>query len=203
MSEYLERINTKTKLKRAEVFLGEIQSEHFLVEAHTKRALWHAQRAGELLIRVKETLAHGSFIYWIESNCAFSTRTAQLYMNLYRNRELIGKAQALAQLSSGALTISKAVEVITEGKRKERYEKSKSEEVISKWSMKSYSSELAEDYLSKARKLNKKVFEEAQEAYRLGLFSSEATELILKMNEVLVQRLKEFNVVLQEKKKNE
>ena len=203
MSEYLESINTKTKLKRAEVFLGEIQSEHFLVETHTKMALWHAQRAGELLIRVKETLAHGSFIYWIESNCAFSTRTAQLYMNLYRNKELIGKAQELAQLSSGALTISKAVEVITEGKRKERYEKSKSEEVISKWSMKSYSSELAEDYLSKARKLNKKVFEEAQEAYRLGLFSSEATELILKMNEVLVQRLKEFNVVLQEKKKNE
>ena len=202
MSEYLERINTDIQLERAKLFLGEIQSEHFMVETHTRMALSHAQRAGELLIRVKEALAHGSFIYWIETNCSFSLRTAQLYMNLYNNRELIGKAQELAQLSAGALTISKAVEIITEGKRKERYEQNKGKEIVSKWSMKTYTSEHAENYLKTIRQI-KDSLEEAREAYRIGLYSSEARERTLEKNRELIELLEEFSLLLQEKNDNE
>lgn len=202
MTEYLERINTDIQLERAELYLGEIQSEHFMVETHMKYALSHAQRAGELLIRVKEALAHGSFIYWIESNCAFSIRTAQLYMNLYNNRELISKAQDLAQLSAGALTISKAVEIITEGKRKDRYEKSKGKEKVSTWSMKTYTSEHAENYLKTIRQI-KESLEEAREAYRIGLYSSEAREVTLRKNRELIELLEDFSSLLTGEKNNE
>ncbi len=202
MAEYLERINTEKQLSQAEMYLGEIQSEHFLVETHTRMALSHAQRAGALLIKVKEALAHGSFIYWIESNCSFSLRTAQLYMNLYNNRELIGKAQELAQLSAGALTISKAVEIITEGKRKDRYERNKGKEVVSTWSMKTYTSELAEDYLKTIRKI-KESLESAREAYRIGLYSSGAREATIRKNRELIELIEGFNLLLQEENNNE
>jgi hypothetical protein len=42
---------------------------------------------GRLLAEVKALLHHGEWLPWIEANCEFSERTAQVYMRVFANRE--------------------------------------------------------------------------------------------------------------------
>lgn len=48
---------------------------------------------GRLLTEIKEELGHGKFVKWIDKNALFSMRTAQRYMRIYKNKDLIQKIE--------------------------------------------------------------------------------------------------------------
>jgi hypothetical protein len=66
-----------------------IRECHAACQAIFQSSLLRAKEAGELLIRVKESLAHGEFGPWVDANCGFSPETARGYMRVARRwREL-------------------------------------------------------------------------------------------------------------------
>jgi hypothetical protein len=77
-----------------------IQAEHQAVIAAIKSSAEHAMAAGDLLIEAKAKVSHGGWQLWLKEHCAFSERTAQLYMWLAENRAAIeAKAQRVADLT--------------------------------------------------------------------------------------------------------
>lgn len=48
-----------------------------------------AIEAGAILAEVKASLPHGGFTAWVEAEAGFSVRTAQRYMKIYDNRDMI------------------------------------------------------------------------------------------------------------------
>jgi hypothetical protein len=86
-----------------------IQAEHEAVIAAVKSGAEHAMAAGDLLIQAKAKVNHGGWQLWLKENCAFSERTAQLYMQLAENRastlhHLATKAREAHAAVVGALT---------------------------------------------------------------------------------------------------
>lgn len=69
---------------RLPVLAAEINAAHKGVEDAAKLAAENAIKAGEALIEAKSLLKHGEWRHWIQENCAFSERTAQLYMKIVR-----------------------------------------------------------------------------------------------------------------------
>src|SRR3989442_10571671 len=67
-------------------------AEHEAAFGRLKDALEHARRAGEALIQAKTLCKHGEFLQWIEANCHFSRRSAQLYMRVARDWALVKNA---------------------------------------------------------------------------------------------------------------
>ena len=60
-----------------------------------KQAIDAAYEAGTLLIEAKAQVKHGEWLNWLEVNCpAVAVRTAQQYMALVNNRELIESKSA-------------------------------------------------------------------------------------------------------------
>lgn len=79
---------------------GRINEEHQLCEQSFREGLQHAIGAGELLIEARALCKHGEWLDWLTANCEVSERTAQAYMRVARNRDLLGaKAQHVADLS--------------------------------------------------------------------------------------------------------
>lgn len=63
----------------------EILDAHQAYLCTQQSALLHVKRAGDLLNEVKERLAHGDWLLWLETNCPeISKRTAQGYMRIAR-----------------------------------------------------------------------------------------------------------------------
>lgn len=62
---------------------------HISIETNIKNAIRNAIKIGELLIEKKSMLGHGKFIPWIAANLPFSERTAQRYIKLFENRDLL------------------------------------------------------------------------------------------------------------------
>ena len=66
--------------------------------------LLKAVELGDLLLTVRQLLPHGSFLKWVDSelypSCGVKRRTAQRYMHLARNRDLL--LERLAETSSPA-----------------------------------------------------------------------------------------------------
>jgi len=96
--------------------IAEINRQHELAGLAVRRGLEHAKRAGELLIAAKAYLGHGRFLPWVEENCQFSCRTAQLYMRLAANwAELESKCATITHLTLNqaihALTMDRSAEV--------------------------------------------------------------------------------------------
>lgn len=74
-----------------------------------KKALLHAKKAGELLVKAKKNLLHGEWGTWVEQNLPFSIRTAQLYMKISKEwNKITSNTQSVALLS-----MSDAVEIIS------------------------------------------------------------------------------------------
>lgn len=67
---------------------GEINNAHRQIERHATGMLWEAKRAGEMLLKAKQTgkqtgeIPHGQFKRWVEANCRCSYRTAAKYMQV-------------------------------------------------------------------------------------------------------------------------
>jgi hypothetical protein len=60
----------------------EANKEHELATTAAIKALEHAVRCGELLMKAKDGLAHGFFYRWLKANFKGSERTAANYMKL-------------------------------------------------------------------------------------------------------------------------
>jgi len=59
---------------------AQIREHHLLAHQHKDKAIDHARQAGEILLRVKASLAHGEWLPWLQANVPFTARTAQSYM---------------------------------------------------------------------------------------------------------------------------
>jgi hypothetical protein len=94
-----------------------------LVESN-RASLSHALKLGQLLIDAKETVGHGNWASWVKTNLAskISERTAQVYMNLAKNKEKFsqsGNAQRAADFMAkgdakgeSKLSIRAAIELV-------------------------------------------------------------------------------------------
>jgi hypothetical protein len=79
---------------------AEINTEHERAYGKAREALEHARRAGELLLRVRDSLKHGEWLPWIEQFCSFSARQAQRYLTLAENwTALAAKYDTLSHLT--------------------------------------------------------------------------------------------------------
>lgn len=76
-----------------------INAEHQACEQAARSALEHARAAGGLLQEAKEMLPHGRWEPWIEESCAFSARTARMYMQVARHLPELEERQRVAVLS--------------------------------------------------------------------------------------------------------
>ena len=78
--------------------VDEIIDLHEEVRRAAETIMQKAFRLGELLLYQKSKLRHGEFGKWIKDNLPFCERTAQLYMDIYRNKELL-KSEKISLLS--------------------------------------------------------------------------------------------------------
>jgi hypothetical protein len=77
--------------------VAEIQEEHEACLTASRSAVEHAYRVGELLIEVKKKLKHGEYGRWVDVNCPFKHRTAQVYVQIAKN---FPDAQAAARFAT-------------------------------------------------------------------------------------------------------
>lgn len=82
-----------------------IRLAHQAVATSLKCGIEYAITAGELLIKAKKQIPHGQWLPWLDEHCGVTSRSAQGYMKLARNRDkLEAKTKALAHLTiEGAL----------------------------------------------------------------------------------------------------
>ena len=66
-----------------------INYEHRACASAISAGLEHAIRAGELLIRAKVAVPHGEWLPWLRDRFEGSTRTAQAYMRVARERSAL------------------------------------------------------------------------------------------------------------------
>ena len=78
-----------------------INEEHEQCLSAARASLAHALEAGRLLTEAKSCVAHGGWLPWLQANCHFSERTAQLYLRVWKARKQLaeGNPQRVADLS--------------------------------------------------------------------------------------------------------
>lgn len=78
----------------------QLNAEHRACLAAANDALQHAMRCGDLLIEAKAGVPHGEWQRWLADNFDGSTRSAQVYMRLAGNREVLESKNADSALLS-------------------------------------------------------------------------------------------------------
>ena len=63
-----------------------INAAHANAIEHADKAIGYARQAGELLLRVKDSLPHGEFLPWVTAHCTVTTRQAQRYMSAAKGK---------------------------------------------------------------------------------------------------------------------
>jgi hypothetical protein len=86
-----------------------INEEHQAFVGSFKKTAEHGIRAGELLAAAKAKCKHGEWLPWIRENFEGSTRSAQVYRQMFNKREEIRSKYA----GSAHLSISGALKEIT------------------------------------------------------------------------------------------
>ena len=66
-----------------------INAEHKAFRRAFKATFRSGLMAGDKLLEAKELVGHGGWGSWVAENCEFSDRTAQVYMQLARNRDRV------------------------------------------------------------------------------------------------------------------
>ena len=74
---------------RLDELAQEINAEHQAFRRAFKATYRSALRAGDLLNEAKAEAGHGNWTAWVEENCEFSMRTAQVYMRIANNRDRV------------------------------------------------------------------------------------------------------------------
>lgn len=92
------------------ITLAEVNKLHEEILSAAHRSLEQGIRVGELLTQFKKQCGHGKWGAFIEKWLPFSERTAQNYLNLYANLELLKSA------NFADLTLSDAYELIRDRK---------------------------------------------------------------------------------------
>jgi len=82
-----------------------------------KAGLLKAIEAGEELARTRSAIKHGAFGAWVESECEFTLRTAQRYMDLAENKDKLYEDIGPGQMS--ITTLNEGIAKLTQ-KRKEK-----------------------------------------------------------------------------------
>ncbi len=82
---------------------------HNEIRGDLKKTFDKAIRIGGLLADQKESLEHGQFTTWVESNLDFDIRTAQRYMKVHNNREQL-KSDSVSFLTEGYKQLEKPTE---------------------------------------------------------------------------------------------
>jgi hypothetical protein len=80
--------------------VSEIITLHNEIVSYLRMSVKKAIRIGELLSEQKACLQHGEFLPWIKANLSFTERTAQNYMRLYTQRDLL-KNENVSYLAEG------------------------------------------------------------------------------------------------------
>jgi hypothetical protein len=99
---------TEVEKSRLDELAQEINEEHHAFRRGFKATYRSALRAGDLLTEAKAEAGHGNWTAWVEENCEFSMRTAQVYMRIANNRgaveETIKSAEPAYLSIEGVLT---------------------------------------------------------------------------------------------------
>ena len=66
--------------------IKELNDLHQQIEGKLRSTVQDAIKAGEILTGVKDKLAHGGFLPWIEQNCVFGNKTAERYMKVFEHK---------------------------------------------------------------------------------------------------------------------
>ncbi len=77
-----------------------INELHNQIGGYLRMSLDSAIHIGELLTDQKESMAHGEFTTWIDTNLPFTDRTARNYMRLYQGRDKL-KTESVSVLTEG------------------------------------------------------------------------------------------------------
>jgi len=89
----------------------DINREHDKATQAAEKAIGHARRCGEHLIKAKAEIGHGGFLAWLKTNCRVKPRQAQIYMKVARNFDTITKSAPGAHLTiKGALRLAEPQE---------------------------------------------------------------------------------------------
>jgi hypothetical protein len=107
----MESTDSRTVTLSLADLAAHIRSEHEAVCQSARQTLQHAIKAGELLLQAKQLVDHGRWSDWLAHHCDVSQRSAQAYMRLAKNRNVLAKAQ-----SSADLTIDEALQVLVKPK---------------------------------------------------------------------------------------
>jgi hypothetical protein len=74
-----------------------INNLHKELRSYGQSMVEKAIQAGELLVEQKERIGHGHWLEWVEGNLILSARTAQVYIQCYKNRDQLN-TQSTAHL---------------------------------------------------------------------------------------------------------
>ena len=84
-----EESTTDAETATLDQLVQRIKEEHQEFQRKMYDSLTHARTAGELLIEVKKQMQHGDWGSWVEENCGFSWSTANRYMKVAREWEML------------------------------------------------------------------------------------------------------------------
>lgn len=90
-----------------------INKHHHAAKKHARQAVLHARAAGELLLEAKNSVKHGEWLPWLETNFDGSQRTAHDYMRVARRWPQI-EASVYSQRAAN-LTIREALRLARYG----------------------------------------------------------------------------------------
>lgn len=92
-----------------------INSLHAEMTGHMSMAVKKAIQIGELLVEQKNSLEHGEWIPWVESNLTFGRKQAAAYMRVYNRRDEIANVTSGLHLTS----LNQAVSLLADPKPEE------------------------------------------------------------------------------------
>ena len=98
--------------------IDRINTLHHKVEQHKTQILFEARTVGNLLLEAKDTVKHGEWLEWLETNFEGSGRTARAYMRIAVHWEKI--EPKLAE-GSANLSISEALKLVRYGYNRKTY----------------------------------------------------------------------------------
>ena len=81
--------DTERRLVAPHDLAQQINEHHAACQSAMQTALQHAIAAGELLVQAKIGVPHGKWADWLAKNFCSSQNTANLYVRLYENRQIL------------------------------------------------------------------------------------------------------------------
>lgn len=82
-----------------------INTAHRLAEKQYQSAIAQARLAGEYLSEAKSQVQSGQWQNWVAQNCQFSLRTAQVYMRIFSNWEMLEAQESAPKSLDSALAL--------------------------------------------------------------------------------------------------